>query len=83
MCGLPDRLTERYAIETLNKDERELINRVKEQDVVTHLKKLVEYQASDPRQQVKAVASRRGMYSQMMHNHFHKTSHNTALTDSF
>ena len=40
-------------IETLNKDERELLNRVEEQDVVAHIKKLVEYQASDPRQQVK------------------------------
>jgi hypothetical protein len=55
-------------METLNEDERELLDCVEEQDVVAYLKK-IEYQASDPRQKVKAGASTRGMYSQVMHNH--------------
>jgi hypothetical protein len=53
-------------METLNEDERELLDCVEEQDVVAYLKK-IEYQASDPRQKVKAGASTRGMYSQVMH----------------
>ena len=55
MCGLPERLTERYTIDILDRNERELVSRV-EKHVVGHPKRLLEYQASDVLQEVKAGA---------------------------